>query len=50
MDLSVMLETPHGGTAERYVDVRLTEPDERLGTLLDVRIVHVDGDLLHAAK
>jgi len=50
MDLSVMLETPHGGTADRYVDVRLAEPVEQLGSLLDVCIIRADGDLLHAAK
>ncbi len=48
MDLSVMLETPFGGTADRYLEVRLAEPvaEERLGSLLNVRIDRADGDLL----
>ena len=50
MDLSVMLETPHGGTADRYVEVRLAEPVKQLGSLLDVRINHIDGDLLYGIK
>jgi threonylcarbamoyladenosine tRNA methylthiotransferase MtaB len=49
-NLSVMLETPYGGTADRYVEVRLAEPIQQLGTLIDVHITHADGDLLHAVK
>ncbi len=52
MNLSVMLETPFGGTADRYLEVRLPQPvaADTLGSLIDITAVHAEGDLLHGGK
>ncbi len=48
MRLPVLLETPHGGTADRYVDVRLTKniTESSVGQIVSVQIDQVVGDVL----
>ena len=43
--VSVLLETPDGGTADRYLDVRLSAP-QRVGTIVDVVVRQTDDDVL----
>ncbi len=44
----VLLETVHGGTDDRYFEVRLTQPRKRneLGSVIPVTVGNVDGDVL----
>ena len=48
MKLSVLLETVHGGTADRYLEIRLSEPVKSscIGKIVTVQIDKIDGDIL----
>ncbi len=52
MNLPVLLETPHGGTCDRYMEVRLARPvcESMVGQIVTVKIDHADGDLLKATQ
>ena len=50
MTLPVLLETVHGGTSDRYLEVRLVEPvpESSVGEIVGVKIDNVHGDVLSA--